>query len=106
MAEVATIDTVGILDCACKLQSYALWLHGIILVSDEAAMMEDDDYDDDDDGERESVLCKQVSLYAMLELAWHLCQAIFLESLPAGCLIQQLTEWVTWNCSEYWESVR
>lgn len=61
-------------------------------------MMEDDDYEED---EEESEVCKQASLYAMLELAWHLCQAIFLEALPAGCLIQQLAEWVTWNCSEW-----
>jgi len=61
---------------------------------------EDDYMDEDEDEDEESEVSKQASLYAMLELAWHLCQIIFLEPLPAGCLIQQLQEWVTWNCSK------
>ncbi len=61
-----------------------------------------EDYEDmeDDEEEEESELRQQVFLSSMLELAWYLCQVIFLEALPAGCLIQQLQEWVTWNCSE------
>ncbi len=45
---------------------------------------------------------RQLTLfYAMLELLWHLCEFLFVEVLPgAGCLIQQLLEWVQHNASE------
>lgn len=39
----------------------------------------------------------QVTLYSMLELVWHLCEVLFIEVLPAGCLVQQLLEWVQWH---------
>lgn len=39
--------------------------------------------------------------YVMLELAWHLCEVLFIELLPAGCLIQQLLEWIQRNTSEH-----
>ena len=38
--------------------------------------------------------------YAMQELAWHLCEVLFIELLPAGCLIQQLLEWIQRNTSK------
>ena len=41
-----------------------------------------------------------VLLYAHLELAWHLCEVLFIEILHAGCLIQQLLEWVVYNASK------
>lgn len=40
------------------------------------------------------------SFYAMLELVWHLCEVLFVEVLPAGCLVQQLWEWIQRNASE------
>ena len=33
----------------------------------------------------------------MLELTWHLCEVLFIEVLPTGCLVQQLLEWVRWH---------
>ncbi len=42
-------------------------------------------------------LTQQSHLYAMTELAWHLCEVIFIEVLPPGCLVQQLLEWVCWH---------
>ena len=39
----------------------------------------------------------QVSLYSMVELTWHLCEVLFIEVLPTGCLVQQLLEWVRWH---------
>lgn len=41
-----------------------------------------------------------VVLYTHLELAWHLCEVMFIENLHAGCLIQQLQEWVVYNASK------
>jgi len=29
-----------------------------------------------------------------------LCEVLFVEVLPAGCLIQQLLEWVRWHSGE------
>ena len=46
--------------------------------------------------ERDS-FTQQSHLYSMMELAWHLCEVIFIEVLPPGCLIQQLLEWVCWH---------
>ena len=46
--------------------------------------------------ERDS-LTQQSHLYSMMELAWHLCEVIFIEVLPPGCLVQQLLEWVCWH---------
>ena len=42
-----------------------------------------------------------ISYYAMLELVWHLCEILFIEVLPVGCLIQQLLEWVQRNGSKF-----
>ena len=36
----------------------------------------------------------QHHMYSALEVAWHLCEILFIETLPSGCLIQQLLEWV------------
>lgn len=44
---------------------------------------------------------EEASLYAMMELAWHLCEVLYIEVLPAGCLIQQLLEWVRWHGSRH-----
>ena len=49
------------------------------------------------DEEEEKVLSDQSSLYSMLELAWHLCEILFVEVLPGGCLVHQLLEWVRWH---------
>lgn len=49
------------------------------------------------DGEERRALA---SYYAMQELAWHLCEVLFIELLPAGCLIQQLLEWIQRNTSK------
>lgn len=46
--------------------------------------------DDDDIG----LLKDQCDQYTLLEIVWHLCEVLFVETLPAGCLIQQLLEWV------------
>jgi len=35
--------------------------------------------------------------YSGLKLVWHLCEVLFVEVLAAGCLIQQLLEWVQHN---------
>lgn len=46
------------------------------------------------------VLCVhfQTSLFASMELIWHLCEIVFLEVLPVGCVMQPLLEWVRWHC--------
>ena len=36
----------------------------------------------------------------MMELVWHLCEVLFIEVLPAGCLVQQLLEWVCWHAGQ------
>lgn len=36
----------------------------------------------------------------MIELVWHLCEVLFIEVLPAGCLVQQLLEWVCWHAGQ------
>ena len=36
----------------------------------------------------------------MMELVWHLCEVLFIEVLPAGCLVQQLLEWVRWHAGQ------
>lgn len=41
-----------------------------------------------------------VAYYALQELVWHLCEVMFVELLPSGCLIQQLLEWVQRNASK------
>lgn len=46
---------------------------------------------DDDDIELLKDQCEQ---YTLLEIVWHLCEVLYIETLPAGCLIQQLLEWV------------
>ena len=33
-------------------------------------------------------------MYSLLNVLWHLCEILFIETLPVGCLIQQLLEWV------------
>ncbi len=45
--------------------------------------------------EQHTLLNNQIELYTMLETAWHLCEILFIETLPLGCLIQQLLEWVS-----------
>ena len=47
-------------------------------------------YDEDE----HTSLKEQIEVYSMLETAWHLCEILFIETLPLGCLIQQLLEWV------------
>ena len=55
--------------------------------------------EEEEEGDQETR--KSLALfYAMLELTWHLCEVLFIEVLPAGCLIQQLLEWVQHNGSE------
>eukprot|EP00117_Sycon_ciliatum_P044290 scpid43655/ scgid31977/ Nuclear pore complex protein Nup85; 85 kDa nucleoporin; FROUNT; Nucleoporin Nup75; Nucleoporin Nup85; Pericentrin-1 len=36
-------------------------------------------------------------LFGNVELIWHLCEIIFLEVLPVGCVMQPLLEWVRWH---------
>ena len=43
----------------------------------------------------------QCELFSMMELIWHLCEVLYLEILPVGCLIQQLLEWVRWHSASY-----
>lgn len=43
---------------------------------------------------------QECSIYAMMELIWHLCEVLFIEVLPAGCLVQQLLEWVRWHAGQ------
>ncbi|KAL5473916.1 hypothetical protein EMCRGX_G028483 [Ephydatia muelleri] len=43
----------------------------------------------------------QCELFSMMELIWHLCEILYLEVLPFGCLIQQLLEWVRWHSTSY-----
>ena len=46
-------------------------------------------------------LREQSHLYSMMDIAWHLCEIIFIELLPPGCLVQQLLEWVCWHSGTY-----
>ncbi len=39
----------------------------------------------------------ELQAYSMMELIWHLSEILFLELLPAGCLAQQLLDWVRWH---------
>ena len=47
-----------------------------------------------EEGDEVTQLREQIELYSILEIAWHLCEVLFIETLPVGCLIQQLLEWV------------
>ena len=47
-----------------------------------------------DEDEASEPLKDQLDLYFLFEVAWHLCEILFVETLPQGCLIQQLLEWV------------
>ena len=47
--------------------------------------------------EEQEQVSDQSNLYSLLEVVWHLCEILFIEVLPAGCLIQQLLEWVRWH---------
>ncbi len=58
----------------------------------------------DDTPERHTEL--ELESYSMMELVWHLCEILFLELLPAGCLVQQLLEWIRWHGRREDESVR
>ena len=49
---------------------------------------------------------QESSLYKMMELVWHLCEVLFIEVLPAGCLVQQLLEWVCWHARQEEEVLR
>ena len=50
-----------------------------------------------DSVEEKASFTQQSHIYSMMELAWHLCEIIFIEVLPPGCLVQQLLEWVCWH---------
>lgn len=39
---------------------------------------------------------KQAELFSSIALVWHLVEILFIEVLPAGCLVKQLIEWVCW----------
>ena len=56
--------------------------------------------DGDAEADRESYVY-QCELFSMMELIWHLCEILYLEVLPVGCLIQQLLEWVRWHSTPY-----
>lgn len=43
------------------------------------------------------VMCVQERLLSSWELVWHLCEVLYLESLPPGCLVLQLLEWIKWH---------
>lgn len=54
----------------------------------------------DPHGHNQEYYSQECSLYAMIELVWHLCEVLFIEVLPAGCLVQQLLEWVCWHTGQ------
>ena len=46
-----------------------------------------------DEEERQQIK-DQLEMYSLLNVLWHLCEILFIETLPVGCLVQQLLEWV------------
>ncbi|XP_064393229.1 nuclear pore complex protein Nup85-like [Halichondria panicea] len=68
-------------------QLYRSALHECVLSLRKMAAEDDGDHGYSD----------QVTLYSLLELVWHLCEVLFIEVLPVGCLVQQLIEWVRWH---------
>lgn len=42
-------------------------------------------------------MCVQERLLSSWELVWHLCEVLYLENLPPGCLVLQLLEWIKWH---------
>jgi nuclear pore complex protein Nup85 len=46
---------------------------------------------------RQHGLEHKMELFTSWELVWHLCEILYIERLPAGCLMQQLLMWVTWH---------
>ncbi|CAI8026146.1 Nuclear pore complex protein Nup85 [Geodia barretti] len=43
---------------------------------------------------------RQAQVFSTMALVWHLVEILFIEVLPAGCLVKQLVEWVTWAGQE------
>jgi nuclear pore complex protein Nup85 len=43
---------------------------------------------------------QQEKLFSTMALVWHLTEILFIEVLPAGCLVHQLAEWVCWAGKE------
>ncbi|XP_065898623.1 nuclear pore complex protein Nup85-like [Dysidea avara] len=39
----------------------------------------------------------QTEMFVLMEMIWHLCEVVFLASLPAGYFVGELVEWVCWH---------
>eukprot|EP00794_Sanderia_malayensis_P008966 gene8967-9923_t len=43
---------------------------------------------------------EQIELLQIMELFWHLCEIVFIDSKPGGYCINQLLDWIRWHFTE------